>query len=944
MSPDPARSLISLFFGPGPAAAYDPLRPSTLLQLSSTLVSQEDIVEALERQTARIQSHPLGPGPQGQQLILLLRAAAADLLARFPTMPAVVTPASPSPIEAMAAPPSPVTLTGLEEDAARLIAARGIVDHQVIHKLTELATMRGFGPESVGQTIRNLAGQSEPAPRATSRTAHSSNGAAVTLVSNLKSRPGAGADESTALVRRFVLIGGGIFVVVIALLVAAIVYSQSGGGGSKVSPAPVPPSAAAPGTTPNTPPQPAAGLPGPASPRLTLNPDGAAPSATESPPDLGQALRQTRRLAEEMGEKPVEASGKFAAHVQMLGAWWWRADAGQRGAIIEALVDCIYRAAPADGPRSLVLTALTPIVSFSPESTSVVNAESLAPALFQAGVLTRLGRERDLPGPVRDWVNAQLGRLLGPEQPRGTRGFDDGVLTALRLAPLTLISPGAAQTNTSGKAISRWYDCAAAIVGSAPGFERALDVLVLDAIEAVMVSGSDARTNRAAFDAIGALASRIHWRAGEDSRLRVLAWFADPRVPTPALNVLTTAIVTRSSAEGVDLTMVLPIAASQEQRAALRETYAHSWQIQLGGPVEGVARQWVDAARQLLHEAESPKGSLEALVLAARLARLNEAAVRRQRQQPEAAAQAIAKQLPNHVVQVVFGPAPPGEVGGDGAWALKFITGDRNSAFRRDRIRDLETVGDQIGPVDAEVLADIAMGSLAPDVRTEAQKVVARFNNSQAMIHAVLKMLPRSARLQSVATMIENVTGRPVGAISGERWAIDARRGLVEKLLELVAEQSTRESVDRVAAQIAEAYTGMAGKDPSAGGYTDEQAGTAAREMAESLWLSLRAEAQRHSPNPRAPIRLDDIDRRRDGRLTVASGPVQVFAAEQVACVEAMAYVVTGESPGRAAAAKKVIEDMSDQRRRAKSIFEQVLATERAMMRLWMLRFGEEEA
>jgi hypothetical protein len=84
------------------------------------------------------------------------------------------------------------------------------------------------------------------------------------------------------------------------------------------------------------------------------------------------------------------------------------------------------------------------------------------------------------------------------------------------------------------------------------------------------------------------------------------------------------------------------------------------------------------------------------------------------------------------------------------------------------------------------------------------------------------------------------------------------------------------------------------------------------------------------------------IDRRRSGRLSLASGPVQRFAAEQSSIAEVMGYVVASERPSRAPDINAALDRLASERRLASSVFEQIEATERAMLALWMIRFGEQ--
>jgi hypothetical protein len=65
---------------------------------------------------------------------------------------------------------------------------------------------------------------------------------------------------------------------------------------------------------------------------------------------------------------------------------------------------------------------------------------------------------------------------------------------------------------------------------------------------------------------------------------------------------------------------------------------------------------------------------------------------------------------------------------------------------------------------------------------------------------------------------------------------------------------------------------------------------------------------------------------------------VQRFVAEQSATVELMAYVVAAEDASRSAKVVTIIEEWEVARRAAKHIFEQIRASESAMLSLWRLR------
>jgi hypothetical protein len=71
---------------------------------------------------------------------------------------------------------------------------------------------------------------------------------------------------------------------------------------------------------------------------------------------------------------------------------------------------------------------------------------------------------------------------------------------------------------------------------------------------------------------------------------------------------------------------------------------------------------------------------------------------------------------------------------------------------------------------------------------------------------------------------------------------------------------------------------------------------------------------------------------------------VQAFSAEQVALAETMGALLAAERPDREAAVATILDELTAQRRRARHVFGQIWAAERAIARLWMLRLNTEGA
>src|SRR5262249_5456063 len=162
--------------------------------------------------------------------------------------------------------------------------------------------------------------------------------------------------------------------------------------------------------------------------------------------------------------------------------------------------------------------------------------------------------------------------------------------------------------------------------------------------------------------------------------------------------------------------------------------------------------------------------------------------------------------------------------------------------------------------------------------------------------YQLLEVLPRAPRIESVAALIGQVTIRTLPPLNDASWMLQARRALIERLIEQLAGRGGAAGVDRLAEMLGAAYQI---KEPDGGAAGGARAGRAGGEQAaaeapagpstagvEDLWRSMLADAEALVPNRAAPIPLAVVQGRRNGRRALASGPVQIWAAEQVSVAE----------------------------------------------------------
>ena len=966
MSTLPRPSPIERFLGEA-AAVPGPLN---LLGLTPQTCDPEHVLTALDRQLQRVDMHPEGDTPEADEVRLALHAAAAQLLDPVVRQHLLAAAGAGPDAATSAMPPlAPGQRPGLDYEALLVLAQSGGWNQDALRRLAMLASARGLPSTAVTDTLRQLgrhghgravpirpAAPTPPPPPPPQRPAPAAASAQVAHPAPPPRKP---LPEREPRRLDPAIIAGGIFlgaILLITLLSMALMAARRGGP-------PTTPRAAAPAATgAGTAPAPAAPSPAPTStPAPPTTTTTAAPTAApESAPqpsaprfkDAAAALRALRASAaalrsDDGGDN--DALTTFTAATEWIAGWWCRLDVAQLRASSDATVEFIYAAAPWPEISAAAVDALARLAAPLAGDDGIA-PQQVWPAAWAAGTLLRLTRERDLPAELASRIERTLVRALGPERPRRDPTFEAGATAALARLPEKLILPAAGapalpgpplRDASDGSApVARWIEAVRALNADQDAQER----LLIDGLERIMVA-AEPDADRRVYDAIGLLAVEIRWRRGGPARARLVDWFRDARISSGDLNVLTTAMASGSSAEGVTQAMVLPWAAGFPERERLRAEYAAAWSIAEGAARDSTAQRWVAAASALLQR-DPPTSHLHHLAAAAHAAALNRAARALwsgNNADADALTAAAERTAERALSRITLLPRDTGsvlrpQVSTDGQWAAAFLAAGQNRQLRLERLAELERIGGGLGPADAETLVDAACFASPVEVRTAAQNVVLRHAREAVIVNALLETLPKAPRIRTISDMIEQAVGTSLPSPTDPEWMFAARRALVVRLSQLIAAGGATGGVDDVALMIRTAYGLPEQTDPGA---TDLSAYEPATEVRD-LWNELRPVADSFLPNPHAPIPLDRVESRRAGRAALASGPVQAWAAEQISLAELMSFVVAGEQPSRAPAVKRIMDDLAAARRRATHIFEQISATETAIMRLWLLRYGQE--
>jgi len=925
--------------------------PFAMLGIRPSAVSDDIVIQALHRQLSRVANHPESETPAADEVRLALHAAAAQLL--DPNLRREMTarhgggaPGNGGPVRATpsyaSAGSAQALRSAIEHDAILVLGSFGGWNDRALHRLLSMAHARGASSSLVAQTLREMADRRGGIPSS------SSAGVADRKAPPPSPRFGAGAEsaregpreepeqqrESAAPIAPersgssatsdALLVGGALLLLlVIAATVVLLVFLPAGeapGADPRADHSPMPRAATGPSIETSDPQTPTL------STQATPAPD---PTPTHDWREALQAAIDGVTIDQD------QALAAFREGIHRAASRWVELDEDERVVATNLTLTFVYGAGRSWEASASSVEAIADLGEPLRTPEQPMTADDVWPAAWAVGILSRLSREPDLRAAAERTVRLSLSRLVGAAPPRDT--FDSGVTSGLAAITTPLVA-GSFDSGGARASVKAWKRWLRAVDEGVPN-EQARERLKLSALEKLLVEGAEPSESKTSFEAIQELTAAASWAERHEARSWLLRWFIDRRVSAADLHAVTSALVSRTRAAGVSPVMVISAGASERSRAQMRDTYARAWSVASAGGPEETESTWVSEAFELLarEASEDPTAVLADAVI---LARLNEAASLIWSGHAEPATELLV-QLSAPVQSAIDAastdarPQPFGDDRHDGAWALRYAEARANVSERMAVLRTLERAR-HLGPIDAEVLAREAIRGSPVDLRMEARERAIALGSNPAVVNAILEELPNLGRNRHNNGLIEKFAARPLPDIRSERWPIEARRALVERLLELLAASGDFAVLDQLSTLLARAYHRRdRGPDSMPEGVAPQDA----TDSGASLFAAWRHAAERAPPGSRIGLTAEDISRRRQGRLNLAQGQVQRFAAEQASLCEIMALTVSREQPAASAEVSRVLAEFSASRRRAKHVFEQIEAGERAMARLWLLRF-----
>lgn len=676
-----------------------------------------------------------------------------------------------------------------------------------------------------------------------------------------------------------------------------------------------------------------------------------APSTPVSRPlDHAPAILHELEVAGEgLAVDPDAAFTGFELAVESLAERWGGFSVSDRLAAQDHIIGFLYRVS---GRADLLNRAIDAIAGgVAPvNGGGIDDARAVWRAAWSMGTLVRLRRETNLPGSIARRIDGIIAPVFSGGAPNA-ESFRAGAIAVLgRIAdPISGSGLGIAPREA--------WDAWVAAVGAASLGDA-------DLVSSMLIGAADARARDASHnattdgDALAALIGAMDWSDDSPARVWLVRAFDDRSLGVDELHALTLTLANASAAGGVNFGMVLPRGAGESDRRALRDRYRELWAIAEDADRDETLSAFLAAARGAL--ATEPAGGddgfgLTELASAVRYARLNASAAMLWRADLDDAAD-LLRTLDAPIDAVLSADGVPDLSGllrpSGGTWAEEYISAGSHIE-RRLELLSIAGGRTQLGPMDAEVIVAEALRGSPLRVREAASLIVESEAGSAVVVNAMLEALPILPKTTRNGLLIERVAGAPLPGMGDPYWEREARRALVERLLELIAGRGGYARLDALSELLDDAYAARATTPGSANPKTGDarsRASTAeitnharvhAQDAARSLVSRWITAAERRPPAPIPGLSIDTIRSRRAARLSAADGIVQTFHAHQLALAEVMAQVIASEGKAQTVEVRGLLETLTRARRQSRSVLRQIELTERFMLHLWTIRLEE---
>ncbi len=916
-------SLTSMFLGQDAASGG----PFALLGLRPGSLSDAQILAARDQRMREIDAHRLAETPEADEVRLSLYAATAQLL--NPAIRAqLIRSWGPPGAEALRPPDRPGLTPGsperlLEHDAILALAMFGGWNQRSLRHIASIAHARGLTSQDVAKTLRRIGRQRRPRQVVhQDKRARRSGTAPVAKreaptparrpVSPLEPLPEQ-IDPAQRMIK-MALIVTGVGALTLLVLFGGVYAVLSADAGREPAPrTPRVETSVADVVAPRIPRTRPTGSPASVQRQLP------APELLGDPALVVHELEAARRGLE---LAPYESTRRFAEAVRLLSESWigFQPDQLDRA---NAAVEAYLVAVVSPDVARLALDAVGAGAAGLDASGGAIDADQVLVATWSAGMLAELRRNPVL-GATRAQQIDRLRRAVSGEG-RGGTGFRSGATLGARVI--------GERMGASGADLDAWRRWIEAVDAIASGDESVRTDMISGVLESMLTAGAPDTS------VVRELALTMSWRRHEGARRWLVLMLARPSVDQRALAGLIETLVQESAASGLDATMVLAPNATSRERGVLAQRLTEAWRLGRDDRADSFVQDFAAIVRSAERERDRPGDAIVRFGAAVRLAYANAGAALARDERFEEAARALDAASTFRPQRSSARRADPLGGDDDGRWALAFAEANDSAD---DRFAALDRLGKRmnarIGQADAETLLDVALRGHPRGLRERAQTVVTKFVASPAMVNALLERADDLPASPEVVRLVELATGRPIDRDSGDgSWRIEARRALLETLIEMIASEGEGGGLDAMARELEAAYAMTLGGGLSEGG---AQAAGELPESARAIALRYQREANVLGGGAGLGWGALEIERRRRSRLALAETSMQRFLAEQIAMCESLGALASGERGGVSGEVSEVLDTLAQELRDSSHVLDQITATELGIARLWLLREG----
>jgi hypothetical protein len=230
-----------------------------------------------------------------------------------------------------------------------------------------------------------------------------------------------------------------------------------------------------------------------------------------------------------------------------------------------------------------------------------------------------------------------------------------------------------------------------------------------------------------------------------------------------------------------------------------------------------------------------------------------------------------------------------GVVDGEFAEALQASGRDTNQRMNVIRALGTRPAAGDLGPLDARAIVFEALRGLSPEVRAAAATVVIdRYSDGPVVLRTVIDLLPEGGTPNDARDFISHLAG---AGVAGADWKVEARTRLVARLFLL--EDSRSHALDAASAEL----SAIAGELSTMFDPTSSAAFAQPDRALAALVDAMRTAARGQFLAEPFPASIDEIERQRSARRSLANGTTQRMAAETPAILQYAAMIRAARQP-----------------------------------------------